>query len=354
MAPASQHAGGGLHEPAGVSETAPLDLDLRLGPPVVVAPKRSNGLAPSNDLRQAAENGENYVERGAEHMASNSGGAEQNATAADAPGPVLWLQMFDVAANPVVSASSGDPRTPEPDQHAGDDEKAAAEPRCKRAKSEPPPPLLVQPQCAPPAAARQLEQTANNVPLPAAHQAEDAGAITEPAWLRAELLPRHGLRADLPLHFVEDKVLTNSDLNPVQNRLLVTSTGSTRLRAVLTCDEVEACGLAAGSDDHHRRDRAVARGEKKRAAQRKNPGVPVLVHDRDAGRGPTMLRLTTFHSTTAMVINGAGYRDVVEANGFVTGDCVEVWAFRRPRDQQLCLVVARRDDDRRPAINRQE
>ncbi|RLN17286.1 zinc finger A20 and AN1 domain-containing stress-associated protein 7-like [Panicum miliaceum] len=65
------------------------------------------------------------------------------------------------------------------------------------------------------------------------------------------------------------------------------------------------------------------------------------------------LRLNSFRSTKAMVINGHGYGRFVAASSFKKDDRVEVWAFRRPHEQHLCFVVAKLDGDRRAAINSQ-
>lgn len=43
-------------------------------------------------------------------------------------------------------------------------------------------------------------------------------------------------------------------------------------------------------------------------------------HERDV----STLRLNTFYSTTAMVLNGAGYREVVAGSGFTKGDWIDI------------------------------
>ncbi|TVU44665.1 hypothetical protein EJB05_04113, partial [Eragrostis curvula] len=345
MAPVSPHAHG-LRE---VSETVTpplLDLDLRLRPPVAVISQRGDdanvvGLdhALANFPRmKALQNGANYMQEWVD-TTSKCVGAGQLATAPDAPAPVLLRlftqqpHAFDVVNN--VGSGSADPRQRAQSQEA-EAEEAALELTCKRARSEPPPSAAGAPRVLP----------------------TDAGA-TEPAWVRAELLPRLGFPADLRLHFVEDKLLQDSDLKASQNRFLIPFAASHRLRVFLSAAELEGCGddssggrrprPAAAARTPHARDNG-----KKRAAQIKYPGVPVLVHQRDVEREPTPLKLNTFHSTTTMVINGAGYRDIVKGSGFEKRDRVEVWAFRRPQDQKLCLVVAKRDVNRWPAINQQE
>ncbi|RLN39249.1 hypothetical protein C2845_PM01G24080 [Panicum miliaceum] len=154
-----------------------------------------------------------------------------------------------------------------------------------------------------------------------------------------------------------EKVLTESDLKSDQSRLLIWSGGSDRLRPLLSAGELSHCGL---DGTHRRRTKSPAQGQedgakKKRDHKTRYPGVPVLVYERGAERAPAALRLNSFHSTKAMVIRGHGYLSFVAGGGFNTGDRVEVWAFRRPNDQHLCFVVAKRDDDRLvAAINPQE
>jgi hypothetical protein len=218
---------------------------------------------------------------------------------------------------------------------ATEEEAAAVEPESKRVKTE-----------APPA----------NLDPPAALQGD--GGATEPAWVRAELLPRHALPGDLPLHFVQEKVLTQSDLKSNQSRLFIVTGGSERLRPLLSDGELRHCGL----DDTNRRrvSPSPSQGQedgakkKKRSDKTSYQGVPVLVYERGAEREAAALRLNSFWSTKAVVINGNGFARFVAGTGFEKGDLVEFWAFRRPHDQRLCFVVAKWDGHRRAAINRQE
>ncbi|CAL4927752.1 unnamed protein product [Urochloa decumbens] len=180
----------------------------------------------------------------------------------------------------------------------------------------------------------------------------------EPAWVRAELVACHGFPGHLPLHFVQEKVLTGSDLQSDQSRLLFCSAGSARLRSFLSAAELTRCGL---DDDgarrrlrQERRAAAPAPGQGQDGAEKKKkrektrfPGVPVLVYERGPEAelaAPAALRLNSFRSSMGIVINGLGYKRFVAGSGFRKGDRVEVWAFRRPHDQHLCFVIAKRDD----------
>ncbi|CAL4936388.1 unnamed protein product [Urochloa decumbens] len=187
---------------------------------------------------------------------------------------------------------------------------------------------------------------------PAAHR-QGGGGSTEPAWVRAELVARHGFPGDLPLHFVQEKVLTGSDLQSDQSRLLFCSAGSACLRPFLSAVELTLCGLdedgARRRRRQERRTAAPAPGQGQDGAEKKKkrektrfPGVPVLVYERGAERAA--LRLNSFRSSMGIVINGLGYKRFVAGSGFRKGDRVEVWAFRRPHDQHLCFVIAKRDD----------
>ncbi|CAN6322348.1 unnamed protein product [Urochloa humidicola] len=274
-----------------------LDLELRLGlGPRDVAPRATSNGAGYEDTIQHVEEAVGEV--------SDHGDTEPPPSAAK-----VILPSPQVAQ--LVEAAAGE-----------EEEEAAAEPGGKRAKTEP----------------------------PAAHQQGDGGS-TGPAWVRAELVARHGFPGDLPLHFVQEKVLTGSDLQSDQSRLLFCSAGSGRLRPFLSSGELTRCGLDGGARRRQGRRAAPGQGEdgagkKKRKKKTRFPGVPVLVYERGAERAaPAALRLNSFRSSMGVVINGLGYKRFVAGSGFRKGDRVEVWAFRRPRDQHPCFVIAKGDDD---------
>jgi hypothetical protein len=177
-------------------------------------------------------------------------------------------------------------------------------------------------------------------PVAAAHnnRALDAARDTVPAWVRAEVLPRHGLPGDLLLHYVGEKVLQPSDMDCRQARFLFPSDASRRFRAFLSADEIAACGFDCT-------DRKARRGENgKRAKATTYAGVPVSVYVSGGARwGMSELKLNKFHRSDGTVINGRGYRKFIGRCGLVVDDGVEVWAFRRPADR-LCVLIAKRDD----------
>ncbi|CAL4944793.1 unnamed protein product [Urochloa decumbens] len=156
--------------------------------------------------------------------------------------------------------------------------------------------------------------------------------MMEPAWVRAELVACHGFfPGDLPLHFVQEK-LTRCGLD---------DDGARRRRR----QERRAAAPAPGQGQDG--------AEKKKREKTRFPGVPVLVYERGAEAeraAPAALRLNSFRSSMGIVINGLGYKRFVAGSGFRKGDRVEVWAFRRPHDQHLCFVIAKRDDVDQPAM----
>uniref|UniRef100_K4ALG2 Uncharacterized protein n=1 Tax=Setaria italica TaxID=4555 RepID=K4ALG2_SETIT len=273
-----------------------LDLELRLGLGPRDAAPRSNGTAAEVARTGYGETSQHHVAQAMRAVSDDRDETEQPKSAAK------------VILQPPQLVEAGE-----------EEEAATAEPESKRAKTE-----------APPA----------NLDPPAVHQG-DGGGATEPTWVRAELLPRHALPGDLQLHFVQEKVLTQSDLKSNKSRIFILSSGSDRLRPLLSAGELRSCGLHGSS---RRRDRP-AQGQdgakkKKREDKTRHPGVLVLVYERGAEREAAALRLNSFWSTRAVVINGHGFGRFVAGSGFRKGDRVEFWAFRRPQDQHLCFVVA--------------
>ncbi|RLN24423.1 hypothetical protein C2845_PM07G18610 [Panicum miliaceum] len=66
----------------------------------------------------------------------------------------------------------------------------------------------------------------------------------EPPCLRSHFLVELGLRADLPVHFIDEKRVTSTDLVAQQNRFRIPSDGVERcLRAILTPAELREANL---------------------------------------------------------------------------------------------------------------
>lgn len=184
-------------------------------------------------------------------------------------------------------------------------------------------------------------------PPPTAVAAAAAAVVSEPAWVRAELFPLHGLPMDMPpLRFIVAKLLQRSDFYPQQARFLLPSSAADNLRAFLSAQEGEACGLNETSRRRrHRREKLAEAtrggGEKRREEPPRYEGVPVTVYLR--GGLVCELKLSKFNGTKATVINGGGYAKFMADGGLVRGDRVEVLAFRRPPNYRLCFVIAKND-----------
>ncbi|CAD6341133.1 unnamed protein product [Miscanthus lutarioriparius] len=71
-----------------------------------------------------------------------------------------------------------------------------------------------------------------------------AAGREEPPCLRRHFLVALGLRADLPVHFIDDKYVTSTDLDSHQNRFRIPSNGVERhLRPLLNPQELYAASL---------------------------------------------------------------------------------------------------------------
>ncbi|KAL6894222.1 hypothetical protein ACP4OV_008320 [Aristida adscensionis] len=301
---------------------------------------RSKGKLPTTGMAMLAPMLRHWSSLKPSHMA--------NYVVSCSPHPGKPLHMV----NHVVSGSLH-PRKPLGNQEA------APELGNKRAKSDPPPTAAKAvapppPHRAPTVAASLPPKPVRGEtsrPAPDFHQG-DCGA-TEPAWVPAELLPRLGLPADLPLHFMKEKPLQVSDVSPVQARLLIRRKigGYRRLQALLSVGELWRCGGLDGASNYRTRTPARRLQGGARASPIKHAGVPVLIHERGAGRErePSELMLNLYHTTLTMVVSGHRYNEFIASSGFRSQDRIEIWVFRRPRDLRLCLVIAKRDDYRIPA-----
>ncbi|CAL4955189.1 unnamed protein product [Urochloa decumbens] len=165
----------------------------------------------------------------------------------------------------------------------------------------------------------------------------------EPPCLRRHFLAALGLRADLPVHFIDDKHLTGTDLDPHQNRLRLPMDGAVhRLRPLLTPAELHAANLLLLQDPKPRAPQpkkpqggaAEAEGEKAvkkpKAKGKVHGGLRVNLVSLAAGAKE--LLLSRWDSTHATVVKGEGYLDfIVRRCGFREGDAVEIWAFVQRR-----------------------
>ncbi|KAF7004344.1 hypothetical protein CFC21_019581 [Triticum aestivum] len=154
----------------------------------------------------------------------------------------------------------------------------------------------------------------------------------EPPGIRAPngLLPYLRLRVDLPVHFIDEKTVTATDVDPQQNRFRLPIDGVMRnLRPVLSHLDHQAANLVHVEPPRPRLPKLPkVPGEKtKKRRGREHGGLPVLVIERDAGIRE--LQLTRWESSGVCVIKGEGYMDFINNCGFSVGDVVEIWAFKQ-------------------------
>ncbi|XBI65347.1 hypothetical protein VPH35_045220 [Triticum aestivum] len=146
----------------------------------------------------------------------------------------------------------------------------------------------------------------------------------EPAWIR----PYFGLRLDLPVHFIDEKVLTATDLDPQQNRFRLPTAGVLRsLRPILSPEELYAASIPReGASAALRLPRRPppppteeeelqqGRIKRKKRQGKKHGGLPVVVCNWESSHGN--------------IIKGEGYLDFITRCCFEEKDVVEIWAFK--------------------------
>ncbi|VAH53188.1 unnamed protein product [Triticum turgidum subsp. durum] len=188
------------------------------------------------------------------------------------------------------------------------------------------------------------------VPLAAAAPKERA----EPPGIRAPkgLLAHLSLRLDLPVHFIDEKTVTATDVDPQQNRFRLPIDGVMHnLRPVLSHLDRQAANLVHVEAPRPRLPKLPkVPGEKtKKRRGREQGGLPVLVIERYAGIRE--LQLTRWESSGVCVM------DFINNCGFSVGDVVEIWAFKekglrlfgvdiyeeRYQESPLCVLFIKKD-----------
>jgi hypothetical protein len=202
----------------------------------------------------------------------------------------------------------------------------------------------------------------------------------EPRCLRDHLLwTLMMLRWDLPVHFIDTKAVTRTDLDAHQNRFRLPTNGVLqRLRPLLTLEELEAAnllydpeprakqlppppepeknGAAASINASSSSQQQQAAGEKKKKKKKRgrmNGGLPVRLVDLAAGFSWEM-RMSRWESSHGTVVKGEGYLDFIRWCNFKEGDVVEIWAFKQHQlrnfgmtmcqDSILHLFIVKRHD----------
>ncbi|CAL4974776.1 unnamed protein product [Urochloa decumbens] len=181
----------------------------------------------------------------------------------------------------------------------------------------------------------------------------------EPPCLRRHFLVALGLRPDLPVHFVAEKVVTGTDLDAHQSRFRIPSDGvERRLRALLTPRELDDANLLHDPPPLPRKQPrheqleqpssseqqsvAAAEGTEQQPApgektmkkpKRKGKvhgGLRVKLVDLAAGASRELL-MSRWESSRGTVVKGEGYLDFVRRCSFRESDAVEIWAFVQRR-----------------------
>ncbi|RLN00382.1 hypothetical protein C2845_PM06G23050 [Panicum miliaceum] len=137
----------------------------------------------------------------------------------------------------------------------------------------------------------------------------------EPPCLRRHILSALGLRDDLPVHFIDRKRVTGTDLDAHQNRP----------RRRPEPDELENVAAGDDSDAEHQEQGQTAR---KKRQGRRHGGLPVRLVDLAAGASGELL-LSRWESTGGTVVKGEGYMGFVRRCSFREDDAVEIWAFKQ-------------------------
>ncbi|RCV17904.1 hypothetical protein SETIT_3G257600v2 [Setaria italica] len=181
----------------------------------------------------------------------------------------------------------------------------------------------------------------NSIAPPWLRQAPAPAAIhpEEPARLRTHILPALGLREDLPVHFIDRKRVTGTDLDAHQNRFRVPSDGVLRrLRPILTPGELDSANLLHDPAPKPRRQpepvpllQSVEGEHQEQRKKRKGKvhgGLPVRLVDLAAGSSGELL-LSRWESSSGTIVKGEGYMDFVRRCSFKEQDVVDIWAFKQ-------------------------
>lgn len=160
--------------------------------------------------------------------------------------------------------------------------------------------------------------------------------------------------------FIMAKKLTDSDLNPKQNRLLINS-GFVKAHLIpFLSDEEKAAANLLDDDDRRKRKKPRAGGfkkikladqsggeveaaeEEKKKAGRKHGGLPVTVYV-GANKWKAYVVMTRWDSTNRIVLKGGEYsRYLARWSGIKKGEEVEFWGFRQGERGRPCFILNRK------------
>ncbi|TVU35554.1 hypothetical protein EJB05_17450, partial [Eragrostis curvula] len=164
-----------------------------------------------------------------------------------------------------------------------------------------------------------------------------AAGRKEPACLRGRVLVALKLRVDLPVHFIYEKIVKNSDLKPQQSRFRIPNNGVPVLRKILTPKDLDSANLLHMRASKRRRPRQKpepnngaaeeGHGGRKKMKGRVHNGLPVKLVDFIAGAKE--LQLSRWDSGEVTIIKGTGYLDFIQRCSLKENDVVEIWAFKQ-------------------------
>ncbi|KAL6610037.1 hypothetical protein ACP70R_040006 [Stipagrostis hirtigluma subsp. patula] len=186
------------------------------------------------------------------------------------------------------------------------------------------------------------------VPLAAIAPPQPPPAREQPPCLRNRILPALRLRADLPVHFIGEKLVTRTDLDGQQNRFRIPTDGVMRhLRPILTHDELADANLLKLEDpapmptlqpepepengaaaDNDVEQEGEKKKKKKKKQGRTHGGLAVKLVDVVAGASHE-LRLSRWDSSDGTIVKGKGFLHYIRRCSFKENDVVEIWAFKQ-------------------------
>ncbi|KAL5227007.1 hypothetical protein ABZP36_015272 [Zizania latifolia] len=171
--------------------------------------------------------------------------------------------------------------------------------------------------------------------VPFAGAAPDKRDKEAQSWMRKILLSRLELRFDLSVHFITEKMVTKTDLDPHQNRFcLPTDVVQRHLLPILTDDEATSANLLQNIPPRARAPKepentdVVANGKKgppetrrKKKKRKKHGGLDdvTVVH---LTAGKKKLQLSRWESSHGTIIKGDDYIKFIKSCGFMENDAV--------------------------------
>ncbi|XP_074558369.1 uncharacterized protein LOC141814328 [Curcuma longa] len=183
---------------------------------------------------------------------------------------------------------------------------------------------------------------------------DSEATVIAPEWVTALARRQFGGGSDdddVGVWFIAKKTVEKSDLVTQQNRLyLPTDSVATNLVVLLSPEERVAANLDGDIHRERKRSRTEAEAEeeeetdgimvrKPKAAGRSHGGLPVRVYARCGF--VSFLRLTRWDGSGGTVVKGEELKLFRAWSALEKGDKLEVWAFRRSGDGELCFAIGR-------------